>query len=209
MSGAEEGGEDRTASSDAPLLETVSRNVPIVLFSLDGDGVFTRSEGRGLDAIGLEPNEAVGTSVFDIYADYPRILDAVERALAGENVHEVVEVEDAAFEIYQDDGRWRWQLIDAAENVMASGAQDYDSRGAVEDAIEDIRSELDDASIIDIERAAFELTESDGQWRWRLIDETGNPVATSLTAYDSRREARDAMEVLQDHGPDALTQVAE
>ena len=121
----------------------------------------------------------------------------------------LIDVEDAAFEIYQDDGRWRWQLIDAAENVMASGAQDYDSRGAVEDAIEDIRSELDDASIIDIERAAFELTESDGQWRWRLIDETGNPVATSLTAYDSRREARDAMEVLQDHGPDALTQVAE
>jgi uncharacterized protein YegP (UPF0339 family) len=121
----------------------------------------------------------------------------------------IVDVEDAAFEIYQYEDRWRWQLIDAAENVMASGAQDYASRNAVEEAIEEIRSELDDASIIDIERAAFELTESEGKWKWRLIDETGNPVAAAITEYDSRREARDAMEVLKEYGPEALTQVAE
>jgi uncharacterized protein YegP (UPF0339 family) len=121
----------------------------------------------------------------------------------------IVDVEDAAFEIYQYEDRWRWQLIDASENVMASGAQAYDTRDDVEEAIEEIRSELDDASIIDIERAAFELTESEGKWRWRLIDETGNPVATSLMEYDSRREARDAMEILQEYGPEALTQVAE
>jgi uncharacterized protein YegP (UPF0339 family) len=121
----------------------------------------------------------------------------------------IVDVEDAAFEIYQYEDRWRWQLIDASENVMASGAQDYQTREAVEAAIEDIRSELDDASILDIQRAAFELTEADGQWQWRLIDETGNPVAQSEQIYESRREARDAMEILQEYGPDAITQVAE
>jgi len=121
----------------------------------------------------------------------------------------IVDVEDAAFEIYQYEDRWRWQLIDDSENVMASGAQDYASREAVKDAIEEIRSELDDASIIDIERAAFELTESEGKWRWRLIDETGNPVATSITEYETRREARDAMDVLKEYGPEAITQVAE
>jgi uncharacterized protein YegP (UPF0339 family) len=121
----------------------------------------------------------------------------------------IVDVEDAAFEIYQYEDRWRWQLIDASENVMASGAQEYDTRDDVEDAIEDIRSELDDASILDIQRAAFELTESDGAWNWRLIDETGNPVAESEVEYDSRREARDSMEILQEYGPEAITQVAE
>ena len=83
-----------------PLLETISRNAPIVLFALDGDGVFTRSEGRGLEALGLESHEVVGQSAFEVYADHPGVREAIERVLAGEEVHAVHEFGGTAFEVW-------------------------------------------------------------------------------------------------------------
>ncbi len=80
------------------LLKTVVANAPIVLFALDPDGVFTLSEGRGLDALGLKAGEVVGKSVFDLYRDYPLILDACRRALKGETVTTVLPVQGLAFE---------------------------------------------------------------------------------------------------------------
>ena len=45
----------------------------MVLFALDADGVFTLSEGKALERLGLEPGEVVGRSVFEVYADDPQI----------------------------------------------------------------------------------------------------------------------------------------
>src|SRR6266511_3003009 len=61
-------------------------NLPVVLFTLDRDGVFTMSEGHGLRAIGREPGEAVGQSIYERWAGREDIFDCVRRALAGETV---------------------------------------------------------------------------------------------------------------------------
>ncbi|HKJ59234.1 MAG TPA: GAF domain-containing protein, partial [Halobacteriales archaeon] len=114
------GGPTEGDEVDAPLLGTVARNVPIVLFALDEDGVFTRSEGRGLAALGLEQNEVVGESVYDLYADYPEIIRAVDRAHDGENVNTVLEIEDTAFETWyrpMDDGRVLGVSVDVTDRV--------------------------------------------------------------------------------------------
>jgi PAS domain S-box-containing protein len=74
-------------------LELVTDNVPVVLFALDPDGTYTLTRGRGLDALGFESGEAVGESVFELYADYPGVLANVERALAGEETHHTVELD--------------------------------------------------------------------------------------------------------------------
>lgn len=79
-------------------IETILSNVPAVLFTLDGEGVFTRSEGQPLAEIGLEPGEAIGQSVFDLYADYPEILDVCRRALDGETVTHTADVQGRIFE---------------------------------------------------------------------------------------------------------------
>ncbi|HEY6065953.1 MAG TPA: PAS domain S-box protein, partial [Thermoanaerobaculia bacterium] len=50
-------------------LRTLVGNVPIVLFAIDRDGTFTHSEGKGLHALGLEPREVIGRSVWDLYGD--------------------------------------------------------------------------------------------------------------------------------------------
>lgn len=92
---------DRNAaptSNPVELLMAVVRNAPIVLFAVDPDGYFTLSEGRGLDALGLEPGEVVGKSIFEVYKAHPLILDAYRRALKGETVSTVVPLQGLVFE---------------------------------------------------------------------------------------------------------------
>ena len=73
-------------------LATMVSNAPVVLFALDKTGVFTLSEGRGLQALGLKQGELLGRSVFDHYRDHPPILANVRRALSGEEFTSIAEL---------------------------------------------------------------------------------------------------------------------
>ena len=81
-------------------LQTVISGAPIVLFAVDKDGVFTLSEGKGLESLGLSPGEAVGRSAFDLYREYPSIEASIRRALSGETVTDTVELGPLAYEAY-------------------------------------------------------------------------------------------------------------
>ena len=75
-------------------------NAQPIVFLLDADGTFLLSEGEDLSAVGLEPGEIVGTSVYDLYADHPTLLDYIDRALDGESIDATVEVGDVVFDIW-------------------------------------------------------------------------------------------------------------
>jgi diguanylate cyclase (GGDEF)-like protein/PAS domain S-box-containing protein len=83
--------------SEARLWGVVS-TAPVIIFTLDKDGMFTLSEGRGLAALDLEPGEVVGQSVFDIYRESPEILKSVRRALKGEDISITVEEASLTFD---------------------------------------------------------------------------------------------------------------
>lgn len=78
-------------------LAVVVGNAPVVLFAIDRHGVITLAEGKGLDAIGLGPGEAVGKPLAEIYWNEPELLKHLERALAGES--STVEIEPAALRL--------------------------------------------------------------------------------------------------------------
>ena len=65
-------------------LRTVVAKAPVFFFALDSSGIFTLSEGRALEKLGLRPGQVVGQSVFQLYRQYPKILESARRALAGE-----------------------------------------------------------------------------------------------------------------------------
>jgi len=65
-------------------LRAIIAKAPVVFFALDSNGVFTLSEGRALEKLGLQPGQVVGQSVFQLYRQYPQILESARRALAGE-----------------------------------------------------------------------------------------------------------------------------
>jgi len=79
-------------------IQTIVSNAPVVIWSLDKEGIFTLSEGAGLKALGLRPGEAVGQSIFDVYHDVPKILEANRRVLAGETFVSIIEVGELVFE---------------------------------------------------------------------------------------------------------------
>jgi len=65
------------------LLRTVITNAPVVLYALNREGVITLSEGKGLEALGRKPGQAVGHSVFELYGNYPKLLENISACLAG------------------------------------------------------------------------------------------------------------------------------
>jgi PAS domain S-box-containing protein len=79
-------------------LRSVLDHAPVVIWALDRDGVFTFSEGRGLDSLRLEPGEVVGRSVFEVYAGFPETISDARRALAGDTFSSSTQIGDVAFE---------------------------------------------------------------------------------------------------------------
>ncbi len=65
-------------------LHALITHAPVVLFSLDRDGVVTLSEGHGLETLGFKPGQVVGMSIFDLYRTEPALLAHARRALSGE-----------------------------------------------------------------------------------------------------------------------------
>lgn len=79
-------------------LRTVIDSSALILFAFDEAGTFTLCEGQGLKALGQEPGENVGQSIFDVYHDAPQVLACARRALRGEAFSAVVEVGGVSFE---------------------------------------------------------------------------------------------------------------
>jgi len=88
------------AHHTSQAIRTVAANMPVILFALDRDGVFTLSEGRGLEVLGFKTSEAVGQSVFELYRNVPQVLNAVRRALAGESFFVTVDLASATLETW-------------------------------------------------------------------------------------------------------------
>jgi two-component system, cell cycle sensor histidine kinase and response regulator CckA len=81
-------------------LKIVVDHAPVVCWSTDRNGIITLSEGAGLGALGVKPGQLVGQSVFDIYRDYPNILEQMRRGLAGEQFWYTVSVGSAVYETW-------------------------------------------------------------------------------------------------------------
>ncbi len=89
---------EQTLHESEQRLRMVISNLPTVLFALDRDGIFLLSDGRGLQALGLEPGRVVGLSVFDLYQSEPQILASIRQTLHGEAVTYNSELNHVVFE---------------------------------------------------------------------------------------------------------------
>ena len=74
---------ERKLATNEARFRSVITNAPVVIYQLDRNGVFTMSDGKGLAGLGLQPGEAVGRSVFDLYRDYPELCDQIRQAIEG------------------------------------------------------------------------------------------------------------------------------
>jgi len=81
-------------------LNNVVTGAPIVLVAVDRDGSITLAEGNALAKMGFEPEKMKGQSVFEIFADYPQVMENFRRALAGDLFTSAIELKDYFFECW-------------------------------------------------------------------------------------------------------------
>ena len=67
-------------------LVSVLNSAPMMLIALDATGRCTLAKGAGLGGLGLQPEDIVGNSAFETYADNAEILGYLHRAFAGESL---------------------------------------------------------------------------------------------------------------------------
>lgn len=79
-------------------LRRVIDNAPVIVSVINRKGIFTLSQGKGLDKLGLKTGAVEGLSAFEIYNDYPDVLTGLERALKGEAFNTKVQVGGLWFE---------------------------------------------------------------------------------------------------------------
>jgi PAS domain S-box-containing protein len=80
-------------------LATILAHIPVVLFALDAQGVYTLCEGASLAALGRRSGELIGQSAFDLYAARPDIIGDIKRGLAGETFTSQREFNGLVFEL--------------------------------------------------------------------------------------------------------------
>jgi PAS domain S-box-containing protein len=78
----------------------VVTNSPVVFSSVTNDGIFTLSEGHGLDGMGFKPGQVVGMHVKDVFSNYPEIIQIIEKALNGQIQNELFYLKDRVYDTY-------------------------------------------------------------------------------------------------------------
>ena len=135
----------------------VVNNTPIILFALDQNGIFTLSEGKGLESIGLKCGEVVGQSIYSLYEDVGQVKEDFRRAMSGETFTSVLCFNHAVFEL------WWSPIID--QNNQVNGVigvmTDITERTRAEEKIRASEKKL--STILKNMQDTFYRTNNDGE----------------------------------------------
>jgi len=85
-------------SDQREALLSVLDAAPVVLYRFDTDGVFQEMRGEALSRLGVDPEDLIGESIFEVYADHEEVVAAAERALDGESFRYTVVLGDITLE---------------------------------------------------------------------------------------------------------------
>ncbi|POG56136.1 PAS domain-containing protein [Haloferax marisrubri] len=188
-------------------LETLLQNLPVILSAFDSEGVFTLSEGAGLESLGREPGQVVGQSAFELYDDTPAATDAIARGLSGEAVDTRIEYRGAVYDVW-----YRPVFDDDGEVSKLLGvAIDVTNRARLEDGLRSLQAVTRDLILTEsVEEVATlaaevvpELVPGTEAAIWLADDGGGlSPAASTAEGFESAGRIETAS---VDSGSDALT----
>jgi PAS domain S-box-containing protein len=147
---------------------TVVTGTPVVSFVLDAQGTFVMLEGKGLARLGLSPGQLVGSSIYQVYKDYPDVGKSVRRAMAGESFRSEMTVLGITFDalytpVFGEDGRVKGVIGVAnditerkqAEDLLRESEKSY--RGLFNSVAEAIFIQDHDGRFLDVNEGAVKM----------------------------------------------------
>jgi len=139
---------EEALSESKVRLQTVVSGAPVILFSLDRNGIFTLSEGKGLEKLGLAHGELVGRSLTTVESFSPSSVEDFRRALAGETFASTRESGGLVFESWYSPLRDRDGRITGVIGVSSDISELRQALTALEERDRNIRRELALARVI-------------------------------------------------------------
>lgn len=85
-------------SEKQQALASILNVAPIALYRIDSEGTFREARGELLSELGLDPEDLLGESIWDIYGDNEEIVRAARRALGGERIRYTLTLEETTLE---------------------------------------------------------------------------------------------------------------
>ena len=98
------------------LFFEVARGAPIVIDAYDLEGKILLHMGKGLERLGLQPNQFHGMSVFDVFAGAEEALSQIRGALKGELSSNIQDYGNCVLET------WYCPLRDASGRIFAAAS---------------------------------------------------------------------------------------
>ncbi|MFC3957268.1 DUF1508 domain-containing protein [Halovivax cerinus] len=120
----------------------------------------------------------------------------------------VIEIDDAAFNYYQSRDRWHWQLLDGDREPLAVSPTGYSSKADAKAGASTFVDNFEDARVLAMEHVAIELVDESDGWYWRFVGTDDEEIGRSEDAFDSRRDAEEAVESLLEEFDDVAVTVS-
>lgn len=129
-------------STSPILIESLSSGAaPVLIWIADHNGVIQFSEGEYPRDIELAPDKAVGSSLDEVFSDYPEVVDNLKTALDGKQTSVVTD---------NGEQRWDWRFYPFMDKDRTPGSvvavafdlslqQELRHRGALMDAADSLR----------------------------------------------------------------------
>jgi len=136
------------------MLHTLIDATPSILFSLDQDGRFLLSEGRGLRAINRLPGQANGQSIYELYAGNESVLEKVREAMAGQTSIGLVEANGRAYDaVYRP-------VVDNTGHIhgVVGAAYDVTERKMAIDTLTAVLNTIDEGVVTTDASGAIQMT---------------------------------------------------
>ena len=102
------------------LFNTLLRNVNLIVWEIDRDGMFTFHRGKALAAAGLRQEQFIGQNAFELFSSHGSGVQAIRAGLEGQLGHVVNEAHGVPWE------NWFVPLRDDAGDVVGVGGLSLD-----------------------------------------------------------------------------------
>jgi PAS domain S-box-containing protein len=183
------------------VFHSLINSIPGIVFVVDRIGIVIVLAGSSLKALGVEPKQFLGRSIFELYRNHPDILSNYNRALNGETVGSTIELNKWVFDV------WLSPLTEKHDKItgVIGVATDVTDRKKAEDILQYQAELLQSVSDAIIATNTTFLIESwneaaENMYGWRVEEVIDKSLPDLLMAVDADSWKHKVEEHIRIHG---------